>query len=130
MKYRLMDLLACPICKHFPLSLTVFNTYDIPLPSKIRKCELYCAYHGGFVNDVGETDCRTCYSKEISSGILECPKCGRWFPIEDDIPRMLPDNLRKAEDDISFLIRWKDRIDRRILLEGKPYNLAHIEEKT
>ena len=27
-KYRLMDLLACPMCKHFPLNLEVYSVEE------------------------------------------------------------------------------------------------------
>ncbi|MEM4000882.1 MAG: Trm112 family protein, partial [Saccharolobus sp.] len=47
MKYRLMDLLACPMCKHFPLKLFVFSEKEIDrkLSQEDKKplCELYCA---------------------------------------------------------------------------------------
>jgi uncharacterized protein YbaR (Trm112 family) len=54
MKYRLLDILACPMCKGFPLKLTVFEEHSITPPEKIRKCELYCGYHRGFVKDLAE----------------------------------------------------------------------------
>ena len=128
MKYRLMDLLACPICKSFPLKLTVFEEYHIAPPDMIIKCELYCAYHGDFVDKLGETRCGECYSKEVKSGILECPSCGRWYPVDGDIPRMLPDELRQQQEDLDFLRRWKDRISEQILLNGKPFNLSQETE--
>lgn len=125
MKFRLVDLLACPICKTFPLKLSVFETYDITPPEKIFKCELYCAYHSVFVKDFKETDCVACYSKEIKTGLLVCPSCNRWYPIDEDIPRMLPDENRQEKDDVDFLLRWKDRIEIQILNNGKPFNLRY-----
>jgi len=127
MKYRLMDLLACPMCKTFPLKLTIFEEYSIEPPHKIMKCELFCAYHGNFIKELENTNCHECYSKEIQYGILECPSCGRWYPIEEDIPRMLPDELRKAEEDIDFLKKWKDKISENILKYGRPINLSSEE---
>ena len=125
MKYRLMDLLACPICKTFPLRLFVFSVRNIKPTTSIRKCELYCAYHGDFIKNLSETECATCYGKEISDGLLECANCGRWYPIEEDIPRMLPDDLRNRQQDEAFLIKWKNRIPQHILNEGKPFSLLH-----
>jgi len=124
MKYRLMDLLACPICKTFPLKLTVFTDTGIQPPKNIRKCELYCSYHGGKVGEIGETDCPTCYSKEIGDGLLECSNCGRWYPITEEIPRMLPDNLRVKRQDEDFLRKWRDRIPEYVLRRGKPFALT------
>lgn len=125
MKYRLMDLLACPMCKHFPLKLIVFEETGIEKPERIRKCELYCGYHQAMVEDLSELSCEDCWSREIVSGILICEECGRWYPIEEEIPRMLPDDLRDRNKDLSFLSRWRSRIPEKILREGKPFNLGN-----
>jgi len=90
MKRRLMDILACPIDKHHPLELYVFEEKD-----------------------------------EIVEGIIVCPKCLRWYPIRDQIPEMLPDNLRNEKDEINFLRKWKKKIPEKILLNGKPFNLKN-----
>ncbi|HZW82158.1 MAG TPA: Trm112 family protein, partial [Candidatus Deferrimicrobium sp.] len=37
---------------------------------------------------------------EIVEGLIVCPKCQRWYPIRDEIPEMLPDELRKEADDL------------------------------
>lgn len=88
MKRYLMDILACPIDKYYPLELHVFEEKD-----------------------------------EIVEGIIICPKCLRWYPIKDEIPEMLPDELRGKKDDLSFLRKWRDKMPEKILLEGKPFNL-------
>jgi len=61
--------------------------------------------------------------EEIVEGIIICPKCLRWYPIRDEIPEMLPDELRDREEELAFLRKWKDKIPRKILLEGRPFNL-------
>jgi len=125
LKYRLMDLLACPMCKRFPLKLIVFqeNRYEPPdrLPSRL--CEEYCGLLGKWVRE-GRGDCHECFSREVAEGILICEGCGRWYPIIEEIPHMLPDELRNAKDDVAFLERWKDRIPSSVLNEGKPFNLS------
>ena len=88
MKRKLMDILACPIDKFYPLQLQVFEEKE-----------------------------------EITSGIITCPKCNRWYPIIDEIPHMLPDDLREQNEDLPFLQKWKDKIPETILTEGKPFNL-------
>ena len=88
MKRRLMEILACPIDKHHPLELYVFEE-----------------------------------SEEISEGLLVCPVCNRFYPISEEIPRMLPDELRDKEEDIPFLKKWREKIPQKILDEGKPFNL-------
>ncbi|MDH5451032.1 MAG: Trm112 family protein [Candidatus Bathyarchaeota archaeon] len=88
MKKKLMDILACPIDKYYPLELRVFEEKE-----------------------------------EIIAGIITCPKCLRWYPIRDEIPEMLPDELRTEKDELIFLRKWKEKIPQKILLEGKPFNL-------
>ena len=84
-----MDLLACPIDKHYPLDLQAFVE-----------------------------------SEEIVTGIITCPKCDRWYPIIDEIPHMLPDDLRERNEDLSFLQQWKDKIPPRTIQQGQPFNLG------
>jgi len=91
MKRRLMDILACPIDKYYPLELHVFDEKE-----------------------------------EIVEGIIICPKCLRWYPIRDEIPEMLPDELREQKEEVPFLRKWTEKIPRKILLEGKPFNLKDI----
>jgi uncharacterized protein YbaR (Trm112 family) len=61
-------------------------------------------------------------TEEIIEGLIICPKCSRWYPIRDEIPEMLPDELREEKDELAFLQKWKDRIPERIFTEGKPFN--------
>ena len=60
---------------------------------------------------------------EIVSGMLICPQCGRFYPIIEEIPHMLPDELRERTEDIEFLKKWREKVPERILNEGKPFNL-------
>ena len=89
MKRRLMEILACPIDKYYPLELHVFEEKD-----------------------------------EIVEGIIICPKCLRWYPIRDEIPEMLPDELREEREEIQFLKKWRHKIPQKILYEGRPFNLS------
>ena len=89
MKKRLMEILACPIDKHYPLDLYVFEE-----------------------------------AEEIKEGVIICSKCSRWYPIRDEIPEMLPDELREKKDDLPFMERWKNEFPKKILEEGKPFNLG------
>lgn len=138
MKYRFMDLAACPMCKHFPLELYVIEERTYPeREQEIRKllerfkpplCELYC-YRlqtpvGKKIEEVGSAaPCAECLKVEVVTGVLYCPNCGRWYPIIDEIPRMLPDNLRKREEDLRFLRKYQDRLPEKIVRHGKPWNL-------
>ncbi|MEL9929468.1 MAG: Trm112 family protein [Sulfolobales archaeon] len=130
MKYRLLDLLACPMCKNFPLKLIVFsrNTYKRDFKGRKPLCELWCSFTSReikeFKKEGVEPPCEECFRYEVAEGILICSKCGRWYPIIGEIPRMLPDEYRKKKDDIEFLKKYKDQIPEEVVLRGLPYNLS------
>jgi len=84
-----MDILACPICKYYPLDLHVFEEKE-----------------------------------EVVEGLIVCPKCLRWYPIIEEIPQMLPDDLRNQEEDLPFLKKWKEKAPHEIVTSGKPFNLG------
>ncbi|HID41013.1 MAG TPA: Trm112 family protein [Pyrodictium sp.] len=139
MKYRFMDLAACPMCKHFPLELYVVEEKSYPERERqIRElleqykpplCELYC-YRlqtpvGKKIEEVGSaTPCVDCLKVEVVTGVLYCPSCSRWYPIIDEIPRMLPDNLRKRDEDLRFLRRYQKKLPDKIVYEGGPWSLS------
>ncbi len=60
---------------------------------------------------------------EIVAGMKVCPKCLQWYPIRDEIPELLPDELREKKDEYTFLKKWVDQIPENILVKGKPFNL-------
>lgn len=61
---------------------------------------------------------------EILSGIIICSKCNRWYPIIDEIPHMLPDDLREEKEDVAFLRKWREKIPQNTLTEGRPFKLS------
>jgi uncharacterized protein YbaR (Trm112 family) len=61
--------------------------------------------------------------REIVEGLIFCNSCKRWYPIIEEIPHMLPDELRKKEEELNFLRKWKEKIPEEIIKEGKPYTL-------
>jgi len=85
MRRKLLDILACPIDKHYPLTLLEFSTKE---------------------PDV------------IVEGALICDACHRFYPIIDEIPVMLPDELRSRREDTEFLARWRDRLPKETLEPG------------
>ncbi len=124
MRYFILDLLACPICKHFPLKLFVLKEVESEKPRYFRRCRDYCGYKSSLLKDLKEEPpCDECSKKEVEEGVLYCPACGRWYPIIEGIPRLLPDELRNKEEDLAFLKRHKDKLPRYVL-QGKPWGLS------
>ncbi|MDG6942393.1 MAG: Trm112 family protein [Nitrososphaerota archaeon] len=60
----------------------------------------------------------------VVDGVLLCSQCGRYYPIIDEIPVMLPDNLRNRKEDITFLEKWSDKLPQNVVHGGKPWSLA------
>ncbi len=60
---------------------------------------------------------------EIVEGLIVCPRCNRWYPIREEIPEMLPDELRKDTEDLPWLKKWKAQVPAKVANEGKPFNL-------
>lgn len=60
--------------------------------------------------------------KEITEGILTCD-CGRWFPIIDGVPRLLPDSLLT-----SFLTKHRDFVERYKQQTPKTTGLTNHED--
>jgi uncharacterized protein YbaR (Trm112 family) len=128
-KYRLLDLLACPIDKSFPLKHYFFKvekryqekSFQAPL------CSLYCSLNAKEVKglDPGQLakDCGRCVSFEVVEALLVCPSCNRWFPVIDDIPQMLPDELRDRESDLAFLRAHRGELPPEVAEAGRPYRL-------
>jgi 2-polyprenyl-3-methyl-5-hydroxy-6-metoxy-1,4-benzoquinol methylase/uncharacterized protein YbaR (Trm112 family) len=94
MKRRLLDLLACPICRG-PLALTVFHETVSAgaAPPRHPACNERCELKGLRLTDTatgpnGE-DCAACYSREIDEGVLACSSCGALYPIVAAVPRLV-----------------------------------------
>jgi uncharacterized protein len=98
MKRRLLDILACPIDKFYPLELFELNTRRSN--SDQEKEEL-----------------------TIEEGILFCNKCNRFYPIIDEIPILLPDELRDRDKDMKFLQKWRDKIPNKVISDPRPYQI-------
>ncbi len=89
MNKSMLDILACPIDKHFPLEI-----YE----SKTKK-------------DL------------IVEGALYCTDCFRFFPIIEEIPIMLPDELRDKKQDLEFLKVNQEKLPEKIIKQASPWHL-------
>ena len=90
MQRRLLDILACPIDKHYPLELIELETKQ----------------------------------ETIVNGVLLCTQCKRFYPIIDEIPVMLPDELRNKTEDLEFLRRWKEQLPKEVVETSLPHSLS------
>ncbi len=94
MKYRLLQWLACPVCKSPDLSL------------ETRRTENRTITHGHFEAEEGNpagVDLDRLTEVEVMEGALHCGDCGAIYPIRDGIPRMLP---KGADEGPATAHRW------------------------
>lgn len=59
----------------------------------------------------------------VAEGALFCPKCSRFYPIIEEIPIMLPDELRDKKQEIEFLKNNKDTLPEKIITKANPWHL-------
>ncbi len=59
----------------------------------------------------------------ISEGSLFCSKCSRFYPIIEEIPIMLPDELRDKKLEMEFLTNNKENLPDKIIRNAKPWHL-------
>jgi len=89
MNKKMMEILACPMDKHFPLEIFESNSKE----------------------DV------------VLEGAIYCTKCSRFYPIIEEIPIMLPDELRDKNQDIEFLKRNHATLPEKITKQALPWHM-------
>jgi len=89
MNKKMLEILACPIDKHFPLEIFESNSKD----------------------------------QIIFEGAIYCTKCFRFYPIIEEIPIMLPDELRDKNKDLEFLKRNQYLLPKKITRQASPWHL-------
>lgn len=128
----MLDILACPLDKNYPLELIELNVKELEKEDKVKE-----NYHpvnndennsivkknnngeGNKINEIKQNEKVII----VIDGILYCKKCSRFYPIIDEIPIMLPDELREKEKDLQFLTKWKHSIPEEILTNSNPWHL-------
>ena len=59
----------------------------------------------------------------VSEGALFCTKCSRFFPIIEEIPILLPDELRDKSQELEFLKKNKSLLPKKIIEDSNPWHL-------
>ena len=89
MNKKMMDILVCPIDKHFPLDIFESESKD----------------------------------EIVIEGALFCQKCSRFYPIIEEIPILLPDELRNKKQDLDFLKNNQEKLPEKIIKQASPWHL-------
>ncbi|MDY6863481.1 MAG: methyltransferase domain-containing protein [Thermodesulfobacteriota bacterium] len=94
MKYSFADYLACYKCqKSFTITVFSENKKSDNPGYPVKTCRSFCAYKKTAVLPDESYPCEACQKQEIEEGLLECPQCGKWYPIINTIPIILPNAL-------------------------------------
>src|ERR671912_1608113 len=125
----MLDILACPMDKNYPLDLIELQVKEFENDNlrerDFLKDDKTSKKNNLVINQAN--DIRGERTKDkiiiIIEGILYCKKCSRFYPIIDEIPIMLPDELREKEKDLQFLTKWKHSIPEEILTNSNPWHL-------
>src|SRR6476619_5184528 len=62
-------------------------------------------------------------SEIVEEGLLLCRTCLRFYPITEEIPIILPDELRDKKKDMEFLKTWNEVIPNVLIKDLKPWTL-------
>lgn len=83
---ELLEILACPMCKK-DVEYKKDEEFLV-----CRQCDIRY-YKERFKGEV----CPKCHGtlEDMKGEVLVCTACKRWYPVIDDIPHMLPDELRE-----------------------------------
>ena len=145
MRFRLADVLACPVDGKGPLRLFPFVTKSAPIGRSafVLPCVNFCSAANQVLNGSHPDEkevCTPCRDREIEEGVLLCDHCGRWFAMFEGIPHLVRDALRLVGPEREFLRRHRERLPQglfdsdftqKLLSEGflrTEYDLNLLEE--
>jgi len=89
MNKKMMDMLVCPIDKHYPLEIFEVKSKE----------------------------------ESVEEGVLYCTQCSRFYPIIEEIPILLPDELRDKKQDMDFLKNHQEKRPEKIIKQASPWHL-------
>jgi uncharacterized protein len=133
MKKYMLDILACPIDKNYPLELIELAIKNLekdnlkenvhPTNNEENNNSIKKIQNDSGLNHKNEIHDNDEQVTVIIDGILFCKKCSRFYPIIDEIPIMLPDELRDKQKDLQFLKKWENSLPELILKNSNPWHL-------
>ncbi len=132
-----MDILVCPFDKVSTLDLIEFTTRSDSNTSNSQFTPLNnedaITKDGpdeGSIDNINNKDNQVLPIREsvsaseiIQEGLLLCKSCMRFYPITEEIPIILPDELRDKKKDMEFLNTWNQSIPKNLLNNLKPWTL-------
>ena len=128
MRYRLMDILACPICKAFPSQLRSSGRRrgaEAQGESGLRTLlRLQRGLHQPAWQGRPGQGLRNLLQLRPEGGPAHLPQVRSVVSeVIDSIPHMLPDDLRKENEDKEFLTKYAEKIPDKVRTSGLPFHL-------
>lgn len=81
---------------------------------------LVCPIDKQFPLEIFEVESK---AEVVAEGALYCSKCSRFYPIIEEIPIMLPDELRDKKQDMEFLDKNQKKLPEKIIKHAKPWHV-------
>lgn len=135
MNKKLLEILVCPFDKVSSLDLIEFKSVSNPEQqvdttdkNQTKKVESQLPESGLVeTGDSNSKENKTSAKPElgglVEEGLLLCKTCFRFYPIIEEIPIILPDDLRDKKKDIEFLKKWKDSLPQDLRSNLKPWTV-------
>jgi uncharacterized protein YbaR (Trm112 family) len=126
----MLDVLVCPFDKESGLELFEFKTR--PMGNISQSGEIKSGSESGLKsNDSRARDSTVKPSNVvdidndvvIEDGMLFCNSCLRFYPIVEEIPIILPDELRDKNNDLDILRKWSDSLPEKVVKRSLPWHL-------
>jgi uncharacterized protein YbaR (Trm112 family) len=124
---RLLDILVCPFDKESSLELYEFSTRNLEKsdskiisetnPQNEKLDESIENKKENIPNELANDDV------VIEEGILFCNSCSRFYPIVEEIPIILPDELRDKNKDLELMKKWSDSLPEKVVNKALPWHL-------
>ena len=139
MNKKLLDILVCPFDKVSSLELFQFkakasfasvNTISNNEGQDSKNTLTSENENGRKMNDASTSptsnsvsDMNEGATEIVEEGLLLCRSCLRFYPITEEIPIILPDELRDKKKDLEFLKTWNESIPNDLLKNLRPWTL-------
>ena len=135
MNKKLLEILVCPFDKVSSLDLIEFKSVSIPkqpldTSDKNQTDKVESPLPESRLVNTGDSnpkENKTSAKPElgglVEEGLLLCKTCFRFYPIIEEIPIILPDDLRDKKKDIEFLNKWKASLPQDLRSNLKPWTV-------
>ena len=124
---RMLDILVCPFDKETSLELYELNTRNLEKTDSkiISKSNPQNVELEESIENKKEDISTNLSSNDvvIEEGILFCNSCSRFYPIVEEIPIILPDELRDKNKDLEFIKKWSDSLPEKVVNKALPWHL-------